>query len=306
MRVLDLYSKRKKQSLQDQTEVFQYENIPVNLRIQIIHIIGDSIGLGRQSEAIKLYEAIHRHLCREYGVFSLVALPHAKSIPILEALLSFSSLEPSLRSRDYLDITLDIIEVSFKAIDQVVRRNPFLYGAKVHPDQAIAELNQRFLEHNVGYKFSDGKIIRIDSEYIYAEVVKPTLALLDNNKFSQTNAEFRIAHEYFNQAQYQECLLQCLKSFELALKTVCDQKGWQYGAEDTVGTLVDNCQNKKLVPQFLQTQFYDICRALRHSIPDPNDPEPKNAAELQSMAAYVLNLTATNISFLVKSQQQAS
>ncbi|AFY69074.1 hypothetical protein Pse7367_0773 [Thalassoporum mexicanum PCC 7367] len=305
MRVLDIYSKRKKQSQQDRSEVFQYENIPVNLRIQIIHIIGDSIGLGRHSEAVKLYDVIHRHLCREYGVFSLVALPHPESIPILEALLSFNSLEPSLRSFDYLDITLDIIEISFRAIDQVVRRNPFLYGAKIHPDHAIDELNQRFLEHSVGYKFNDGKIMRIDSEYIHAEVVKPALTLLDDCKFSQTNAEFRCAHEYFNQGKYQECLGQCLKSFELAFKTICDQKGWQYGPEDTVGTLVDNCQNKQLVPEFLQAQFYDICRALRHSIPSESDRAAKPTEELESMAAYVLNLTATNISFLVKSQQEA-
>jgi hypothetical protein len=175
MRVLDIYSKRKRQSQQGKSEVFEYDNIPVNLRIQIIHIIGDSIGVSRHSEAVKLYDAIHKHLCREYGVFRLVKLPHPDSIPILEALLSFNSLEPSLRSLDYLDITLDIIEISFRAIDQVVRRNPFLYGAKIHPDQAIAELNQRFLEHNIGYKYSDGKIIRIDAEYIHAEVVKPTL-----------------------------------------------------------------------------------------------------------------------------------
>jgi hypothetical protein len=103
-------------------------------------------------------------------------------------------------------------------------------------------------------------------------------------------------------------LWQCLKSFELALKTVCDQKGWQYGADDTVGTLVDNCQHKRLMPQSLQAQFYDICKALRHSIPaEPTENEhaPETAEELQSMAAYVLNLTATNITFLVNSQQQA-
>jgi hypothetical protein len=51
-------------------------------------------------------------------------------------------------------------------------------------------LNLRFLEHGVGYKYEAGTLIRIDSELVHAEVVKPALNLLRAKEYKGANENF--------------------------------------------------------------------------------------------------------------------
>ena len=64
---------------------------------------------------------------------------------------------------------IDVIELLFQSIDP----NVYGYNVKISPDEAIDELNHRFREHGVGYQYESGQIIRVDSEFIHSEVVKP-------------------------------------------------------------------------------------------------------------------------------------
>lgn len=49
---------------------------------------------------------------------------------------------------------------------------------KVPPADGLRELNERFLRAGVGYQFENEQIIRMDSQYVHAEVVKDALRLL--------------------------------------------------------------------------------------------------------------------------------
>jgi len=44
MTIFDLFSKRQKRSRGEVPDVYQYETIPTELRVQIIHIIRDAFG----------------------------------------------------------------------------------------------------------------------------------------------------------------------------------------------------------------------------------------------------------------------
>ena len=63
-------------------------------------------------------------------------------------------------------------------------------------DEAIEELNYRFKQHNLGYEFVNGEIIRIDNKMIHQEIVKPALRLLYEEGFDGAEEEFRKAFEY--------------------------------------------------------------------------------------------------------------
>ncbi|NJL59598.1 MAG: hypothetical protein HC887_08105 [Desulfobacteraceae bacterium] len=66
-------------------------------------------------------------------------------------------------------------------IDLYVRKQDyqrFVTNIKCTPDDAIDELNSRFKEHGVGYQYESGELIRVDSQFLHAEAVKPTLNLL--------------------------------------------------------------------------------------------------------------------------------
>ena len=52
------------------------------------------------------------------------------------------------------------------------------YPHGINISDTIEEMNQRFRENGVGYQYENDQIIRVDSEFIHAEAVKPALQLL--------------------------------------------------------------------------------------------------------------------------------
>lgn len=72
MAIFELFSKRQKKLRGEVPDVYQYEDIPQQLRVQIVHIIQDTIGRDKYGESARSsYEFIHKALCKEYGVFTL-------------------------------------------------------------------------------------------------------------------------------------------------------------------------------------------------------------------------------------------
>jgi len=148
MAIMDLFSKRGKPA--PAQDVLTYDALPSELRVQIVHIWRDGLGDRRsdryhQSYSAQLWEMIKHAICREHGVFGLAL--HKRGF---EAAVEWF-MEPS-RSVDKL---LDLVELSFKIMDSVVREQWFSSERRnsaimTPPDDAITELNERFLEHAVG------------------------------------------------------------------------------------------------------------------------------------------------------------
>ena len=87
-----------------------------------------------------------------------------------------------------------MIEASFLYIDKVARGfisyDQEARGIRVAADAAIDELNERFRRAGVGYQFEGGQIIRVDSELVHREVVRPVLRYLHERGFEGTRDEF--------------------------------------------------------------------------------------------------------------------
>lgn len=158
--------------------MYAYDRIPDPLKVQVIHIWRETLGdersyfdQYRETWSKKAYQLVVEALCKEYGVF---VLPGTKSYDrnYLKELADFL-----LQEQDS-ERAVDAIELSFRAIDNLTRRFDYLGRSNANElaDEAISELNARFLEHGVGYAFDSGEIIRIDSGFLHAEAVKPALA----------------------------------------------------------------------------------------------------------------------------------
>ena len=183
MTVIDLFSKRQKRSRGEVPDVYQYETIPEVLRAQIVHIIRDAFGyFGTHSRAALLgFKLIHETLCREYGRFSLGGLNDSDFDAVVNFLLHIQE----------TDKAIDVVELTFQFIDRVVRENQTQYkNCKLLPDDAIAELNHRFREHGVGYQYEYGMTMRVDSQLIHEEIVRPALYMLSDPMYEGANAEF--------------------------------------------------------------------------------------------------------------------
>jgi AbiJ N-terminal domain 4 len=303
LNISDVYSKRQKRLRGELPDVYQYEDIPAPLRVQIVHILNDAVAIN----ADKLYSSLHNLLCREYGVFDLAN--NSFHNPLLTVLIDKNALAPTLVPQDYVEITLDIIEIIFRAIDIYVRSDYYLFSPKISPDSAIEELNFRFKEHGVGFEYRSGQIIRIDSELVHAEVVKPVLNLLSDSRFQGANEEFLKAYEHYRHGRYKECLNECLKSFESTLKTICDIRQWTYNQNDTSKKLIDICLKEQLVPQYLQSQFAAIRTILESGVPTIRNKlgghgqGTQQITVSQNMASYMLHLTATNLLFIIEAEK---
>ncbi len=141
MPIFDLFSKRQRQLRGEVPDIFEYNEIPQHLRVQVIHIWRDAIGEDKSeysnTVAANLYKEVHDILCREYGLFELV--------PGSSQSTSWNLSHYFLTSQDNEKV-LDVIELVFRAIDIIAREDSHTYSAyiKAKPDDAINELNARF------------------------------------------------------------------------------------------------------------------------------------------------------------------
>ena len=301
MKVYDIYSKRQKRLMGEFPDVYRYDYISKQLRVQIIHITNDAIGNPGNQKNLEGFQNIHNILCREYGKFSLQEYRKGYIDDVLNFMLQTDDIEQ----------VLDVVELIFKFIND--RDNEvFLktnYSSKISPNDASKELNIRFRENGVGYQYESGEIIRVDSQIIHAEAVKPVLLLLSDTRFKGANEEFLKAHEHYRHGQYKECLVECLKAFESTMKTICDIQGWIYQPGDTAKSLINVCFQNNLIPSYLQTQFTSLKSNLESGVPTMRN---KNAGHGQGsqpltvpqyFAAYQLHMTASTILFLLEAEK---
>ena len=98
-------------------------------------------------------------------------------------------------------------------------------------------------------------MMRVDSQIIHEEIVRPALSMLFDPMYEDANAEFLSAHEHYRTKKYKECLNDCLKAFESTIKAICTQRGWEFNVGDTAKRLIDIVFERKLIPSFMQAHF---------------------------------------------------
>ena len=147
MAIVELYSKSQKKLRGEITDIYTYDNLPQVLRVQIVHIIQDT--LQHYMYRDEAYSEIHAILCREYGVFTLgKSSRESDSTSILNHLLNVDEIESAL----------DVIQLMFAYISMRKERWPYAFSRRtatnaLTPEQSIAEMNCRLKAHSVGYQF---------------------------------------------------------------------------------------------------------------------------------------------------------
>jgi AbiJ N-terminal domain 4 len=311
MGITDLFSKRQRRARGEMPDVYTYDTIPPELRVQIIHIIQDAIDVGPLYRSHTdfhqiapqlvegIYQSINDTLCREYGFLDLPGSSRHRETK-WNVLGYFQEVHLTERA-------LDIIELFFKEIQPLENSDllDFL-KPKMNPEFAISELNVRFKEHGFGYQFESGEIIRVDSEFMHSEVVKPALGLLRGQDFAGANEEFLLAHEHYRYARHKECIADALKAFESTMKAICKIRNWPTDPKDTAKTLIAICFANELLPPYLESQMASLRSLLESGLPTVRNKKAGHGQGAEpvvvpeSLARYALNLSATNILFLIE------
>ncbi len=270
-------------------DVYVYDSLPKKFRIQIIHIANKYINDEYDCWYYKFVEILKE----ERGVFNLV--------PSYERRLGEEFFDYFIYEQN-VNYALDCVELIGKGI----------YGKHEYDsnrDSYISEINTRFKENGVGYQFENNQIIRVDSQYIHSEVIKPVIEILSDGKYKGANEEFRKAHDYYRHGDNKACLVECLKSLESTIKTIILARNHQYNQKDNISKLIDIIFEKKIVPQYLQSHFNSLRSTLVSGAPTIRNKlgghgQGEELKEVPDyMAAYALHLTAAGILFLHNAAQ---
>lgn len=314
MTIIDIYSKKKTRQSGKQIDVFTYDSIPTPLRVQIVHIWQENLGVisiddwltiispNRFSYGNSINPEVQRRyncyiylckaLCHEYGIFVLTDDPNP-----------FDQLTNFFIHENDTDKILDVIQLSFRLIEQV---SPDSASKK-----AIDELNYRFREHSVGYQYEAGEIIKLDTEFIHSEITRPAINLLSDLKFKGALDEFLRAHEHYRKGEreYKACLTECLQSFESCLKTICGLHKWKFDEKNTAKTLLGIVRQNDLIPAYLDSHYTSLWSMLESGVPKLRNKEgahgqgEKIKTVPDYFAAFALHLTAASLLFFVKAHQ---
>ena len=308
MQVRKLFSYRKKVAEGKEPDIYVYDSLPNTLRNQIIFIWRDAlptIQLGRESYA---WKEIHNIVAREHGVLKLepVREPRISSGHAGSQGSSFSTLcQDYLRLTESVGLVLDLIEVSFSWMD--AHKNQ-IGPARVR--DAIDELNERFLRAGVGYRFEEGRIIRIDSELIHAEIVKPAFRFLSERGFEGPRNEFLEAHDCYRNGKLRDAITNANSAFESTLKTVCEQRQWPVPPGARASDLLKIVSQKGLFPSYLEKPFDQFLATLKSGLPKIRNEDStahgqgaRPRTTPRYVAAYALHLAAANIHFVAKAHK---
>jgi hypothetical protein len=300
----------------------EYDDLPQVFRGQVFLILRDIIGeppklehwqrpeTGPASPVDIVWDEVHDLIAREHGVIALSPLVtlYGGGVPKNEHLQHYLALNENVSTDDLIDA----IEISFRCLlenaEAVAKyRDPLT--SRLTIDEGIAELNRRFRQHGLGYRFDvDHRlIVRIDSEGIYEDIIKPALLLVRRVGFSGVEEEFRRAQEHLRHGRNEESMAEALKAFESTMKYICDQRGWTYRRDhDTASRLIEILLREGLIPEWAQNEFSSLRSILQSGVPTARNrnaghgrgPAPRQIPDY--LAAFALNMTASNIVFLVE------
>ncbi len=308
MAIVDLFHKRQKRLRGEYPDVYQYEELPDKLKVQIVHMWKETVGedySGGQwnpsSDNRKYLETCYNILCKELGIFEL-----NKDDTYLGNTVSY------LQNISKYFLTEENIEKALSVVELMVRFTKIFadqYPHGINISDTVEELNQRFRENGVGYQYENDQIIRVDSEFIHAEAVKPALQLLSNPTYKGAQEEFLKAHGHYRHGRYDAALTDCLKAFESTMKIILDKRDWEYGKKDTSRRLIDCCLANELIPTFWTDHFNSLSNMLTSSIGTPRNKlsgHGKGNDEIEvpeHLIQYVLHMTASTIVFLIKAEE---
>ncbi|WP_397577163.1 STM4504/CBY_0614 family protein [Sphingorhabdus sp.] len=312
--IFDLYSKRtKRQANSNLSDVYQYDSVPNTLRVQVQQILVDAIGpqfaanfyaAGAQHKHNPdAWEFIHKALCKEFGVHSL----RGKQL----ALANVVGFIGNAGINEFLD-TVEMCCTYIIKLKMTSEHNRKNVGITQEPDSAIDEINYRFREACLGYQIEEGKFIRVDSQFMHQEVVKPAIHILNSEEFSGPRSEFLSAHESFRNGDYERAIILASNSFESTLKVVCDKNRWVYQKGARATDLLKLVKSNGLWPDYLDGSFDQLIATLSSGLPKVRNEAAAHGqgAELRStpsyVAAYALHLAGAKIILISEAQKNLS
>lgn len=198
------------------------------------------------------------------------------------------------------------LEIAFRLVQHLPEDYQQQDSLRLSSQEAIDELNKRFRQHDIGYAFENGTIVRIDSQFLHSQVVDPALQLLSAKGFEGAEHEFLSAHRHFRHGENDDAIVDAARAFESTMKQICDEVGWEYPERANAKDLIRIVSNNGLFPKWHENHMNSL-RTLLEGLPTVRNKRGGHGSGSEKrevpddMAALAIHLAASNIVFLVES-----
>ncbi len=313
MGIFDLFSKRQADAAKSgQIDVYQYVDIPSILRVQIHQIAIESIGLiGSPGDRVfkgdienNVWVNIERVYLREKGLDGIAHESFAGA-----RVLSFMRRCSAEEWLDFFELIVLGIGISGDSNHQHFRQQ---WQVSITAANAVNEINYRLRQAGVGYLVEDYHLVRVDSQFIHAEVVKPTLALLSGSGFEGPRQEFLSAHQHYRAGEHRQAVAMAANALESTFKAIFEQKGWEYSKGARISDLVKVARARGLWPDYMDNSFDQLVATLQSGLPKIRDNDASHGQGAKPrevpayIAAYALHLAASKIVFISEAAKRLS
>jgi len=307
MAIFDLFSKRQADAAKSgQTDVYQYVDIPSNLRVQVQQIALEGMGrVGTRGDRMisgdvenDWWVQIERVYLREKGRDAIAQESFAGA-----RVLTFMR---NCSTEEWLDF-LELIAIGIQIVgddDKSYFRQQ--WEVSTTAEAAAEEINYRLRQAGVGYQVEGARLIRVDSQFVHTEVVKPTLTLLSGRDFEGPRQEFLAAHQHYRAGEHRQAVAMAANALESTFKAIFEQKGWTYNNGARISDLVKVARANGLWPDYLDTSFDQLVATLQSGLPKIRDNDASHGQGARPkdvpayIAAYALHLAASKIVFIAE------
>jgi hypothetical protein len=303
--------RRRREQRNGQADIYIYDVAPAYLRHQINEALLEGIGNYELVDNTG-YGDYHPNFEHPYHKWKEIDRICRKEVfpyvDIVEEIEHFQRrVALAVKTIKDIDEWLSIVEICCVTLEEIhfdLRLN--MQDTDAAQD-ALVEINRRFEQHQVGYQFESGHIIRKDSEFVHAEIIKPALALLSNPDFLKANQDFIMAHEHYRNRAYSDAVTAANRAFESVLKAICDLEKWPYGSGDTAARLVTVVTINGLFTHDFDAGFMSYAAMLKTGLPGVRNNAGGHGQSLAAnevtaaIAQYAISLTATNLIFISNS-----
>ncbi|HGG9109462.1 TPA: STM4504/CBY_0614 family protein [Enterobacter cloacae] len=289
------FSRRRNEALGNIEDVYSYDDIPIEARVQIATLWGKII-----HKEPNLDVALYRFICEELGVHSLPVTSRKNSWGDPDVFTDLVNFFCHSRECDG-EICIDLLDmVSF------VFYSTFAQYRMSELQPIFDKINFRLQCHGVGYRVEEGHLIRLDTEFAHSEIIKPSIATLGSSKKYQSAFEqFIQAFEHYKANKLEEAIVSACKAYESTLKIILKDHDIALNGNETISQLVPKLFSIDGIPPFLQDGNLKLSGMLqayigtiRNKIAAHGTDEPRNV-EVE-LVSFMINLTGSNITFLTK------
>ncbi len=280
--IIDVYSIRETDNI---TDIFKYDNPSQIFKNRLFYLMKDEMKI---IEFVKLYKDITLH----WGITRNISETYLESPAVFQNDF-INGFEKLINNQNNINFYLDLIEL-------------FLVQYSGNKQTVLKSINKILLLDSLGYQIDEIKnqVIRIDSSHTYQDIIKPTLLLLNDDKFKNIDDEYRKAFEELKNGNYETVLVEANKAFESTMKIICDLKAYGQPNKHNVTALIAHLRQNDFITNFQDEKFNGLAKTLESiSITRNNQAGHGQGSQARNLsvifAEYALRVTASNILLLI-------